>query len=111
MVFLNYDDIQGFNPRAKFEFNTTELSVDIGYRIGNLRLHTVPAISTLISGNRSFLNEIEQVTSEYNQTNLMWYFGIGDDFERFIVDLRYEVGLNKTGESLSNLLRQEFIPR
>ncbi len=111
LVFLNYDDIQGFNPRAEFEFNTLEIPVDIGYRIGNLRLHTGPSISTLISGNRSFLNEIENVTSEYNSSGLMWHLGIGGDFDRFIVDVRYEAGLSKTGESLSNLLGRDFVPR
>ena len=111
LVFLNYDDIQGFNPRAEFEFNTLEFPINIGYRIGNLRLQTGPSISTLISGNRSFLNEIENITSEYNRVSLMWHMGVGGDFDRFMVDVRYEAGLSKTGESLSNLLGRDFVPR
>ena len=111
LVFLNYDGIQGFNPRAEFEFNTLEFPISIGYRIGNLRFHSGPSISTLLSGNRSFLNEIEGVTSEYNQTNILWHIGIGGDFDRLILDIRYETGLSKTGESLTNLIGREFVPR
>ena len=111
LVFLNYDDIQGFNPRAEFEFNTLELPIHIGYRIGNLRLHSGPSISTSLSGNRSFLNEIDNVTDSYNSTTILWHFGIGGDFERFIVDVNYESGLSKTGESLTNLLGRALVPK
>lgn len=111
LVFLNYDDVQGFNPRAEFEFNTLEIPIHIGYRIGNLRLHSGPSISTLLSGNRSFLNEVENVTDAYNRSSILWHFGIGGDFERFVVDINYETGLSKTGESLTNLLGRSLVPK
>lgn len=42
LVFLNYNNVRNFNPRADFEFNTLELPIDIGYRIGNLRMQMGP---------------------------------------------------------------------
>ena len=111
LVFQNYDGIMNFNPRAEFEFNTIELPVNIGYRFGNLRFFMGPSFSILISGERSFLNEVQRVTSEYNRSNLMWHWGIGGDFERVFIDIKYETGLSKTGESLSNLIGRDFVPK
>ncbi len=111
LVFQDYDDIPGFNPQANFEFNTLEVPIDIGYRIGNIRLNTGPSFSFLISGERSFLNEVEKITDDYNRVNMLWHFGVGGDAKRFMFDVRYEFGLSKTGESLSNIIGTEFIPK
>ena len=111
LIFKNYNDVQGFNPRADFEFNTLELPVDIGYRIGNLRLQMGPSFSFLMSGQRSFLNEVEKVSDDYNRSNMMWHFGIGGDFDRFVLDINYEFGLSKTGESLIQILGRDFVPK
>jgi len=111
LVFNDYNGVSGFNPLAQFEFNTLEIPVNIGYRIGNLRLMMGPSFSILLSGERSFLNEVEKVTSEYNRTNFMWHWGIGGDFQRIFIDIKYESGLSKTGESLSNLIGREFVPK
>ncbi len=111
LVFSNYQGVQGFNPRAEFEFNTLELPIDIGYRIGNFRMQMGPSFSILLSGQRSFLNDVERVSDDYNRSNLMWHFGIGGDFDRFVIDINYEFGLSKTGESLGQLLGRDFVPR
>lgn len=111
LLFNDYDGIQGFNPLAEFEFNTIEIPLSFGYRIGNLRLRMGPALSILISGQRSFLNEVNKVTSDYNRSNLTWHWGIGGDFQRVFVDLKYESGLSKTGESLTNLIGRNFVPK
>ncbi|WP_170827411.1 porin family protein [Roseivirga sp. 4D4] len=111
LVFNDYNGVSGFNPLAQFEFNTLEVPINIGYRIGNLRLMMGPSFSILISGERSFLNEVQKVTSEYNRTNFMWHWGIGGDFQRIFIDIKYESGLSKTGESLSNLIGREFVPK
>ena len=66
-----------------------------------------PSFSFLMSGQRSFLNEVEKVSDDYNRSNMMWHFGIGGDFDRFVLDINYEFGLSKTGESLSQILRTE----
>lgn len=111
LIFVNYDGVQNFNPRADFEFNTLELPLDIGYRIGNLRLQMGPTFSFLLSGERSFLNEVEKVSDDYNRSNMMWHFGLGGDFDRFVIDINYEFGLSKTGESLGQLLGREYVPK
>lgn len=111
LVFNDYNGVSGFNPLAQFEFNTLEVPINIGYRIGNLRLMMGPSFSILLSGERSFLNEVQKVTSEYNRTNFMWHWGIGGDFQRIFIDIKYESGLSKTGESLSNLIGREFVPK
>ncbi|MBO3697061.1 porin family protein [Roseivirga sp. E12] len=111
LVFNDYNGVPGFNPLAQFEFNTLEIPINIGYRIGNLRLMMGPSFSILLSGERSFLNDVEKVTSEYNRSNFMWHWGIGGDFERIFIDIKYESGLSKTGESLSNLIGREFVPK
>ncbi len=111
LVFQDYDNINGFNPRADFEFNTLEIPLDIGYRIGDFRMFFGPSISILISGERSFLNEVQRVTEDYNRTNLLWHFGVGGDFDKVIIDVNYEFGLSKTGESLSNIVGTEFVPK
>lgn len=111
LVFQDYGGVMGFNPQADFEFNTLEIPVDIGYRIGNLRLNSGPSMSILLTGERSFLNEVTQVTDDYNRINILWHFGLGADIKRFLLDVRYEFGLSKTGESLSNIIGTEFIPK
>ena len=111
LVFNNYQNVQNFNPRADFEFNTLELPIDIGYRVGNLRFQMGPSFSFLLSGQRSFLNEVEKVSDRYNRSNLMWHFGVGGDFDRFVLDINYEFGLSKTGESLSQLIGRDFVPK
>ena len=111
LVFKDFGQIPGFDPVASFEFNTLELPIDIGMRFGQLRINTGPSFSFLISGQRAFLNQVEKVTEEYNSLNMLWHFGLGGDFDPILLDLRYEFGLSKTGESLSNLIGTEFIPR
>lgn len=111
LLFNDYDGISGFNPLAEFEFNTIEIPLSFGYRIGSLRLMMGPALSILVSGQRSFLNEVNKVTSEYNRSNLTWHWGIGGDFQRVFIDLKYESGLSKTGESLTNLIGRDFVPK
>lgn len=111
LVFNDFNGVPNFNPLAQFEFNTLEIPINIGYRIGNLRLMMGPSFSFLLSGERSFLNDIEKVTSDYNRSNFMWHWGIGGDFDRIFVDIKYESGLSKTGESLSNLIGREFVPK
>jgi len=111
LVFKDFGGVPSFDPVASFEFNTLELPVDIGVRIGNLRLNTGPSLSVLLSGKRSFLNEVDRVTEDYNNVNMLWHFGVGGDFDRVMVDLKYEFGLSKTGESLSNILGTDIIPR
>jgi hypothetical protein len=64
-----------------------------------------------MSGQRSFLNEVEKVSDDYNRSNMMWHFGIGGDFDRFVLDINYEFGLSKTGESLSQILGRDFVPK
>lgn len=111
LVFLNYEGVPNFNPRADFEFNTLELPVDIRVRIGNLRMQMGPSFSILLSGQRSFLNDVEEVSYAYNGSNLMWHFGLGGDFDRFLIDFNYEFGLSKTGESLAQLIGRDFVPQ
>lgn len=53
-----------------------------------------PSFSILLSGQRSFLNDVERVSDCYNRSNLMWYFGLGGDFDRFVMDINYEFGLS-----------------
>ena len=111
LAFKDFGNVPGFNPVASFEFNTLELPLDIGMRFDQLRINTGPSFSFLLSGQRSFLNEVDKVTDEYNKVNMLWHFGIGGDFDRIMVDLKYEFGLSKTGESLSNILGSDIIPK
>lgn len=111
LVFQDFGGVPNFDPIASFEFNTLDLPIDIGIRFGNLRINTGPNLSFLLSGQRSFLNEVEKVTDEYNKLNMFWRFGLGADFDRIMVDLKYEFGPSKTGESLSNIIGTEFIPK
>lgn len=111
LVFKDYDGISGFNPRADFEFNTINLPIDIGFRFGGLRVFMGPSLSLLLSGERSFLNEVENTSEQFNRSNVLWHFGLGGDFNRFSFDVQFESGLSKTGESLSQLVGREFVPR
>jgi len=111
LVFNDFGGVPGFDPTASFEFGTLELPLDMGFRFGNFRINTGPSLSFLLSGKRAFLNDVEKVTEEYNSVNMFWHFGLGGDFDRVMIDLKYEFGLSKTGESLSNLLGTDLIPR
>lgn len=111
LSFQNYGGVSGFDPLANFEFRTLEFPVDIGMRFGNFRINTGPSLSLLLSAQRSFLNDLDRVTTDYNRLSILWHFGIGGDFDKLMIDLKYEFGLSKTGESLSNLIGSEFIPK
>tara|TARA_R110001592_G_scaffold65325_4_gene200564 strand:- start:2273 stop:2938 length:666 start_codon:yes stop_codon:yes gene_type:complete len=109
--FLNYNDVNGFNPSADYEFTTLEVPVSIGVNIGNLRLDTGPGFSLMLSGNEYFLNEKYNVTKDYNQMTVLWRVGLGVDINNLLLDFKYEFGLSKTEESLGRLIDRELVPR
>ena len=111
LIFNDHDGIPGFNPRADFEFTSLEFPLSIGYFFENLRFETGPAVSVLLRAEEFFLNVREEVTENYNKVNLQYRFGVGLDLHNVLVNLSYEIGLSKTGESLRNIVGQSFQPK
>ena len=111
LVFRNYNNVQGFNPRAEFEFNSLEIPILIGRFFENLRIETGPAVSVLLGGDRFFLNEKVDISNDFNNVSLQYRFAVGLDLNDVIVNLNYEVGLSKAGENLRNLVGSDFEPK
>lgn len=109
--FLNYQGVAGFNPTADYEFNTLELPVAIGVNIGNFRIDGGPGLSILLKGSEIFLQENNNVTSDYNNMSLLWRLGAGIDINQLSLDFKYEFGLSKTAESLERIIGRDMLPR
>lgn len=110
LVFLNYDGVTGFDPKADFEFTSLDIPLDIGYYIGDFRIESGPAISVLLEGRQFFLNEQLDITEDFNSVSLQYHFGIGLDINDVFVNVNYEFGLSKAGESLRRLVGMDFRP-
>lgn len=110
LVFLNHGGVSGFNPKADFEFTSLNIPLDIGFYIGNLRVESGPAISILLEGKQFFLNEQLDITEDFNKVSLQYNIGAGLDLNDVLIDVNYEFGLSKTGESLRRLVGNDFSP-
>lgn len=110
LVFLNYDGVSGFNPKADFEFTSLDIPLDIGYYIGDFRIESGPSISVLLEGRQFFLNEQLDITKDFNRVALQYHFGVGLDINDVFINVNYEFGLSKAGESLRRLVGTDFRP-
>jgi hypothetical protein len=108
LVFLDFNGVQGFNPRADFEFSSIDIPIAIGYYIGNLRVETGPGVSILTKGKQFFLNEESDITDDFNKVSLQYYLGAGLDINDVFINVNYQFGLSKTGESLRRLVGRDF---
>lgn len=111
LIFPNHDGINGFNPRAEFEYTSIEMPLSIGYYFGNVRLDTGPTVSILTKANQFFLNEKTDITDQFNKVSLQYRVGVGLDINNVLVNLNYEFGLSKTGENLRRLVGTSFEPK
>ncbi len=110
LIFPDYDGVSGFNPKADFEFTSLNIPLDIGFYIDNFRIESGPAISVLLEGKQYFLNEELDITDDFNKVTLQYNIGVGLDLNNILIDVNYEFGLNKTGESLRQLVGPNFRP-
>ncbi len=110
LIFPDYDGVSGFNPKADFEFTSLNIPLDIGFYIDNFRIESGPAISVLLEGKQFFLNEELDITDDFNKVTLQYNIGVGLDLNNVLIDVNYEFGLNKTGESLRQLVGPNFRP-
>ncbi len=110
LVFPDYDGVMGFNPKADFEFTSLNIPLDIGFFIDKFRIKSGPAISVLLKGKQFFLNEELDITDDFNSVALQYHIGVGLDLNDVLIDVNYEFGLNKTGESLRQLVGPNVRP-
>jgi hypothetical protein len=110
LVFLNYDGVTGFNPKADFEFTSIDIPVAIGYFFNNFRIESGPAISILLEGQQFFLNEKTDIKDDFNNVSLQYHVGIGFDLNDALININYEFGLSKAGESLRRFVGSDFRP-
>lgn len=110
LIFPDYDGVSGFNPKADFEFTSLNIPLDIGFYIDNFRIESGPAISVLLEGKQFFLNEELDITDDFNKVTLQYNIGVGLDLNNVLIGVNYEFGLNKTGESLRQLVGPNFRP-
>lgn len=110
LIFPDYDGVAGFNPKADFEFTSLNIPLDIGFYIDNFRIESGPAISVLLEGKQFFLNDELDITDDFNKVTLQYNIGVGLDLNNVLIDVNYEFGLNKTGESLRQLVGPNFRP-
>jgi len=111
LIFKDYNNVSGFNPRAEFEFTSLDIPIVIGHFFKNLRIETGPAVSVLLKGNQFFLNEQTNITNQFNSVSLQYRFGVGLDINDVLISFSYEVGLSKAGESLRNLIGTNVDPK
>ena len=111
LEFLNYNNVNGFHPNADFQFTSFELPVPIGVHFGDFRINTGPEYSFLLKGEEFFLDEKRDVTTAYNTISVLWQFGIGLDLSNFLIDIKHEIGLSKTEETLNRLIEREMVAK
>jgi hypothetical protein len=94
-----YED--GATELLNIEFNSIDLPVLLGMKLGPVRLMLGPVGSYVISGE----NELTSLDPDYSMLSSSmtwgWQAGIGVDLSRFTLDARYEGSLSTFGETLS----------
>ena len=83
------------------KFNSIDLPILVGAKLGPIRLMLGPTGSYVISGK----NELTSLDPDYallsSSMTWGWQGGIGVDISKFTLDLRYEGSLSKFGESIN----------
>lgn len=91
----------GASELLDIRFNSIDLPVLVGVKLGPLRLMLGPAGSYVIKEE----NDLTDLDPEYSLLSSSftwgWQGGLGVDLSRFTLDVRYEGSLSKLGESLS----------
>jgi len=82
-------------------YNSIDLPVLLGVKLGPVRLMLGPTGSYVLSGE----NELTSLDPDYSLLSSSmtwgWQGGIGVDLSRFTIDARYDGSLSKFGESIS----------
>ena len=82
-------------------YNSIDLPVLVGVKLGPVRLMLGPTGSYVLSGE----NELTSLDPNYSLLSSSmtwgWQGGIGVDLSRFTIDARYDGALSKFGESIS----------
>ncbi len=90
----------GATEILNIKFNSIDLPVLVGAKLGPIRLMLGPTGSYVISGK----NELTSLDPDYallsSSMTWGWQGGIGVDISKFTLDLRYEGSLSKFGESI-----------
>lgn len=91
----------GATEILNIKFNSIDLPVLVGAKLGPIRLMLGPTGSYVISGK----NELTSLDPDYallsSSMTWGWQGGIGVDISKFTLDLRYEGSLSKFGESIN----------
>ena len=82
-------------------YNSIDIPVLVGVKLGPVRLMLGPTGSYVLSGE----NELTTLDPDYSMLSSSmtwgWQGGIGVDLSRFTIDARYDGALSKFGESIS----------
>jgi len=94
-----YDN--GATEVLNIKYNSIDLPVLVGAKLGPVRLMLGPTGSYVISGK----NELTDLDPNYSLLSSSmtwgWQGGIGVDISKFTLDVRYEGSLSKFGESIT----------
>lgn len=83
-------------------FNRVDVPVMIGGKLGPLRINAGPSFSFLTSAESDVAGTVTDIKDNYSDTTVGFQAGIGVDFLKFVIDLKYEGSLSERfGESIT----------
>lgn len=82
---------------VSLDFNTIDIPVMIGYKIGPIRLQAGPAFSVLTKAENQLGNDVKDL---YNDLTVGFQAGAGVDLLKFVFDLKYEGNLSAFGDAV-----------
>ncbi len=96
----------GFNINGvgdyKLEFDKIDLPIMVGYALGPVRLQGGPVFSLIAEAKREHPNgTVFFVRDVYSSTTFGYQAGVGADFWKFAIDLKYERDLGSVGDDLA----------
>ena len=100
---IAYSDPQS-NAREVKEMNYNKLDVPVlfGFKIGPVfRVNAGPSFSLLLNADARQDGTVREVKDNYNNATVGFQAGVGMDFSKLTVDLRYENNLSAFGEEVS----------
>ena len=84
----------------KETFNNLDLPLMLGIKLSGLRLNAGP-VGHLHLSSSSELTEIKAYSEKFNSLTWGYQAGIGADFGKIAIDIRYEGNFNKYGDHIS----------
>lgn len=81
------------------QYQYLDIPVMLGFKVGPLRLQGGPVGHVFID-NKSELLQIDNYSEQFEDLTFGWQAGLGLDFWKFVLDLKYEGNFNNFGDHI-----------